>query len=228
VDRNISKVSTHPSSISKAFCTVQSPGRIYKTTNKGTAWTNITGNLPDVYISGVLSHPTNDNIIVAASFDGMFKTTNGGGSWFRWTNGLSQFSRVTDISFIDSTSINSRFYAVISTYGRGFYWREINGDEMVPVNNNNSNVPSSYSLRQNYPNPFNPSTTISFDLPKPSNVKVTVYDIQGKELHVLLNEHRTAGIHRVQWDASGFSSGVYFYKIESAEFNDVKKMMLVK
>lgn len=89
-------------------------------------------------------------------------------------------------------------------------------------------VPKTFSLSQNFPNPFNPVTNISFGLPKNSFVKITLYDILGKELKVILNENKAAGTYTIDIDASEFVSGVYFYKIEAGDFTDVKKMMLVK
>jgi subtilisin family serine protease len=89
-------------------------------------------------------------------------------------------------------------------------------------------IPNYYSLAQNYPNPFNPNTIIKYSVPKAVNVKLTVYDILGKEVAVLVNETKQPGFYEAEFNASGLATGVYFYKIEAGEFNSVKKMMLVK
>jgi photosystem II stability/assembly factor-like uncharacterized protein len=89
-------------------------------------------------------------------------------------------------------------------------------------------IPDKYSLSQNYPNPFNPTTTFKFALPNSSNVKLIVYDLLGREVAALVNEFKNAGYYNVNWDASNYSSGVYFYKITTSRFTDVKKMILVK
>jgi len=89
-------------------------------------------------------------------------------------------------------------------------------------------TPSKYSLSQNYPNPFNPVTNIRFDLPKDDFVTIKVYDIAGKQAAVILNNFREAGSHLVSFDASKFSSGVYFYKMETKDFTQTKRMILVK
>ncbi|MGA2669101.1 MAG: T9SS type A sorting domain-containing protein [Ignavibacteria bacterium] len=91
-----------------------------------------------------------------------------------------------------------------------------------------NNAPKVYSLEQNYPNPFNPATTISYSIPKAGNVKITVFDVLGRELYVLVNEFKKPGSYSVDFDASELSSGVYFYRIEAGDFRDVKKMILVK
>jgi hypothetical protein len=76
-------------------------------------------------------------------------------------------------------------------------------------------LPEGFRLDQNYPNPFNPSTTIKYELPKSSMVRLSVYDILGREVSVLLNDKGDAGVHEVKFDASGLSSGVYFYRLQA-------------
>ncbi|MBK8551655.1 MAG: T9SS type A sorting domain-containing protein [Ignavibacteria bacterium] len=92
----------------------------------------------------------------------------------------------------------------------------------------NTNLVNDYKLSQNYPNPFNPSTKIDFSIPKSGLVTIKVYDIIGKEVATLVNEIRNAGNHEVTFNGSNLSSGVYFYRIESANFIDTKKMFLLK
>ena len=99
---------------------------------------------------------------------------------------------------------------------------------LVGVNGNNNNIPLRYSLEQNYPNPFNPATVIKYQLPKSSNVKISVYDLLGKEVATLVNGNVEAGYHQVEFNGSDLASGLYLYKIEADGFTDVKKMMLVK
>ncbi|MDD5363307.1 MAG: agmatine deiminase family protein [Ignavibacteria bacterium] len=86
----------------------------------------------------------------------------------------------------------------------------------------------SYKLYQNYPNPFNPVTTINFSLSKPGMTMIKVYDVLGREIGVLLNERKSAGLHFVNFDASMLTSGIYFYKITSGDYSETKKMMLIK
>ncbi|HEB85267.1 MAG TPA: T9SS type A sorting domain-containing protein, partial [Bacteroidetes bacterium] len=85
-----------------------------------------------------------------------------------------------------------------------------------------------YALHQNYPNPFNPVTEIKFDLVKPQVVKLAVYNVLGQEVARVVDRRMEAGYHRVSFDASSLSSGVYFYRIETAAFTDLKKMVLIK
>jgi hypothetical protein len=91
-----------------------------------------------------------------------------------------------------------------------------------------SEIPGEFSLSQNYPNPFNPSTNIKFSLPKSSLVKLVVYDITGREVETLVNENLNAGTFNAAWNASKYSSGVYFYKLVTGSFIETKKMILIK
>ena len=99
---------------------------------------------------------------------------------------------------------------------------------IIGIDPSGNNIPEEYSLSQNYPNPFNPVTLINYGIINPGNVKISVYDILGQNLSVIVNEVQNAGEHSVIWDASSFPSGVYFYRIESGSFTASKKMILVK
>lgn len=88
--------------------------------------------------------------------------------------------------------------------------------------------PNSFALLQNYPNPFNPATSISFSLPENSYVKISVYNQLAEKIAELVNGHLEAGNHSVQWNASGFPSGIYFYQMNCEKFNSVKKLILLK
>jgi hypothetical protein len=99
--------------------------------------------------------------------------------------------------------------------------------EVTGVTDRNQTV-NSYKLEQNYPNPFNPSTSIRYSIIQPGKVVLKVYDILGREITTLVNQFQVAGNYTVNFDASKLASGVYFYRIESGAFQNVKKMMLLK
>lgn len=94
-----------------------------------------------------------------------------------------------------------------------------------PVSNE---VPTSFVLSQNYPNPFNPETKIKFEIPDEGLTKIIIYNDLGKEVQTLLDQELSKGIYELTWDASAFESGVYFYKIQSGDFVNSKKMVLLK
>jgi hypothetical protein len=99
---------------------------------------------------------------------------------------------------------------------------------VVSVPDADGNLPTEYSLAQNYPNPFNPSTTIEYSLPEQTNVTIKIYDVLGNELEVIFSGNKSAGTHRLNWNASNYASGIYFYRMSTGTFNQVKKMLLLK
>lgn len=99
---------------------------------------------------------------------------------------------------------------------------------LVTPNEITPNLPSTIKLSQNYPNPFNPSTNISFEIPKQTQVNLSIFDMLGRRVAVLTNEVKTAGVYSMTWDASPHSSGVYFYRLEVGSEVFSKKMLLIK
>ena len=96
------------------------------------------------------------------------------------------------------------------------------------VENASVNLPTAYGLDQNYPNPFNPSTEIRYQLPSDGHVKLEIYDVIGNLVTTLIDQEMNAGYHSVNWNASGLSSGIYFYRISSSDFLATKKLILMK
>ena len=99
---------------------------------------------------------------------------------------------------------------------------------LTDVAEDHSAIPGEFNLSQNYPNPFNPTTKISWQLPISSHVSIKIFDLLGNEMTTLVNEFRTAGSYEVEFDASGLSSGMYFYKLEAGNYSDIKKMVLIR
>ncbi len=89
-------------------------------------------------------------------------------------------------------------------------------------------IPKSYELFSNYPNPFNPVTKIRFSIPRSTYTKLTIFNVTGKAVAVLVNENVSPGKYEVDWDASQSASGVYYYMLEADGFKATKKMVLIK
>jgi hypothetical protein len=124
----------------------------------------------------------------------------------RWTNGLVQgFANVAP----------NTIYTVIE-------------GQPLNIKNISNEIPEKFALEQNYPNPFNPVTSIKFKVESERFVKLNVFDINGRELDMLVNGYLKAGIYQVNYDAGKLPSGVYFYKLTAGNFSDVKKMILIK
>jgi len=103
-------------------------------------------------------------------------------------------------------------------------------DTIAPIGiiNLSNRIPQQYALHQNYPNPFNPTTKVKFDLPKSGQVKLTLYDVLGNEVAVLLNGVQNAGYFEAEINASSYASGIYFYVLKAGDFTETKKMILIK
>ncbi len=112
----------------------------------------------------------------------------------------------------------------LSAYVKNFFENNLT----VSVQNVSLEVPSVYNLAQNYPNPFNPSTTISYSIPEAGNVKLSVFDMMGREVMILVNEFRQAGIYEAILNAERFASGTYFYRLETGNYISAKKMVYLK
>jgi hypothetical protein len=108
---------------------------------------------------------------------------------------------------------------------RSGYWST--GPVPTGVGDTSPRSPS-YALDQNYPNPFNPRTTIAFVLPRDTHVRLRIFDAAGAEVARLIDASMQAGAHRVEFDAAGLASGVYFYRLEVAGFRQARKLVLLK
>ena len=97
-----------------------------------------------------------------------------------------------------------------------------------PLSLDPSLSPITFEINQIYPNPFNPITTIRYGLNQNANIQVSIYDINGRLITTLINEFQITGYHFITWDASNFSSGIYFLNISAGEIAKTKKMVLIK
>jgi parallel beta-helix repeat protein len=128
-------------------------------------------------------------------------------------NGLSKVSKY---SLSNSGSFGNKVRNLLQSYLNGEY------------QSNTLQIPKEYILYQNYPNPFNPSTTIRYAVPKTVNVELKVFDILGREVKTLVNETKNPGYYEVQFNASNFASGVYFYRLKAGDYIKTGKMLLLK
>jgi len=115
--------------------------------------------------------------------------------------------------------IPSTFKAMLVQY------RDLSGLAVEP---NEAKIATEFALHQNYPNPFNPKTTIAYELAMTNDVELSIYNLTGQKVVSLVSEKQNAGDYRVEWDASGLASGIYYYQLKAGEFQEVKKMVLVK
>ncbi len=139
----------------------------------------------------------------------------------------------TDNSVSPNTIYYYRAFAYIA-YVNSFYSNEDSANTALPTNAGNDLIPGEYFISQNYPNPFNPSTVIKYNIPEESNLRITVYNSLGEEIASLVNDTLQAGFYEEEWNADGFSSGVYYLKmnaeslVSDKRFTNVIKMLFLK
>ena len=147
------------------------------------------------------------------------------GSWYKvgFVSGYGNSNSLNYYSYSDRGLATGKYYYRLKQ-------TDINGNfEYFNLNNEvNIGIPAKFELSQNYPNPFNPSTNLEFGIPDLGFVSLKVYNASGREVATLVNELKAAGYYTVNFNASGLSSGVYFYTISAGDFNVTKKMLLVK
>lgn len=164
-------------------------------------------------------------------------STNGGFNWIQirsWqgSNVAWTYEQI-DLSNYDTSIVKIRFrlssYNTCGYTADGWFIDDVSiRDLATGVTNINSLTPDKYSLNQNYPNPFNPTTNILFAIPKNSNVTLKIFDMLGREVATLVNERLSPGTYSADWNAGGYPSGVYFYKLETEGYSEIKKMILTK
>lgn len=192
---------------------------VAKTTNHGTSWTYINGNLPHILVNAIVLRTSPSRVLFVGTDLGVFKSTDEGTTWVSYNSGLPSVP-VYDLKYYQSSN-----KLLAATHGRGCWMFDLSGlgKDMF------GEIPKTFNLSQNYPNPFNPESHIQFDIPSAGDVNLTVYDITGREVVTLINNRLNAGRFEVTFDGSKYSSGVYIYKLTLGNsYSATKKMMLLK
>jgi len=204
---------------------------IFLTPDNGNTWTSVfTPPAQIVKINAIAVdrlHPENVYAGGSTSNDYFYfiHSNDGGKNWTTFEPLISMpVKKVTSIVTVKSPDNNSS-YVFIGTAGTGVWL--LKQTVLTSVSDNN-NIPEGFKLYQNYPNPFNPSTTIRYELPKESEVKLVIYNLLGEKVAELVNTFQKAGRYEVEWNAGNFASGVYFYSIMAGNFFSTKKLILLK
>jgi len=188
-------------------------------TDNGLTWVSRSNGLsPDPYNSSFVR--VNGQLITSLKFggSGMFRSSDEGLNWESWGEGLPFLSSIEKlIVFKDK---------IIAATSDGLWQRDTS--LVITTIKDDNDLPQEFELFQNYLNPFNPTTTIKYSLPNSDIVSLKVFDILGREVAILLDEYKTAGTHTVEFNASQLASGVYFYQLQSKNFVETKKMLLMK
>jgi photosystem II stability/assembly factor-like uncharacterized protein len=192
---------------------------VWLSTNGGTDWARKSlGLSPDPYSSSIIR--VNGILLTSIKFggSGMYRSLNEGEQWEEFKTGLPFLSSIEKLIVYDDE--------ILAATSNGIYQR--NAIEIIGILQISSEVPQKYTLRQNYPNPFNPVTNIVFEIPKASEVRLSVLDVTGRTVDIPFEGKLGAGTYRSDFDGTALASGVYFYRLETESFTETKKMMLVK
>ncbi len=172
-----------------------------------------------VYLNWATATETNN---LGFEIQRKISSTNKNWEKIGFEKGRGTTSEQSYYSFTDNSPVNGKiFYRLKQLDFDGTF--EYSSEIEIEVG-----TPLTYALEQNYPNPFNPITTINYAIPVSGNLKLVIYNSLGESIEVLENGFVESGFHKVNWDASRYSSGVYYYKLESDNFSAVKKMILLK
>lgn len=188
-------------------------------TNNGITWMNrSTGLSSDPYNSCFLR--INGILITSLKFggSGIYRSFNDGVLWETWDQGLGFLSSIEEMVIFNNK--------ILLATSNGIYERNIS--ELTGITQVSSEIPGKFSLEQNYPNPFNPETKIKFSIAAKNNIKISVFDVTGKEISVLIDSQLEPGTYEINFDASALTSGIYFYRLEADNFSETKRMILVK
>ena len=209
----ISSVSVNCLSEDRGLIYVGNNNGIYKSTDNGVTFSQIS----NVSTNSIAFHYGN---IYVCGKNGLFVSQNNGETWSQIsTNG----KKLSKILVKDDDLIGICYSGTMGIYSISL------SNLIASVNNDRyNNLPSNFNLDQNYPNPFNPKTTIKYEIPKSTFVSIKVYNIAGQLVDILVNSYRTPGTYTVEWNASKMSSGIYFYKMQTANFVKTKKLILLR
>lgn len=202
-------------------------GHIYRTSNYGNSWENISGigtqALPDVPLNTVIIYPLHPNKIIVGSDVGAFETIDGGANWYPINSGMGNVT-VADLRLRPDGTLFA------ATHGRGIF-----RSSYSLLDTQTLNRPVDFRLFQNFPNPFgaatlasSPGTFIRYQIGTKTNVVLQVYDVTGRFIRTLINSEHEPGQYTTEFDAQGHASGMYMYQLTAAGRSESKMMMLVK
>jgi ligand-binding sensor domain-containing protein len=190
-------------------------GGMFRTSTEGLTWTEIDTGLTHQTITSVVCGAQNA-VFAATETQGVFASKDNGAHWHSANSGLRSLQ-------VGALKLDLNSHLIAGT-NRGLFRTTLPTD--VPAERSASS-PRQGVLSQNYPNPFNPSTTIKFELPMASRVSLTVYDVLGRQVSVLVNEKKDAGVHEVKFSAAGLASGMYFYRMTAGTYVETRKLLLI-
>jgi photosystem II stability/assembly factor-like uncharacterized protein len=240
---------------------VSTGARVYRTTNSGTSWVSVSSGLSGDSVCALAMDPTNNSILYAATTDGIYKTTNSGSTWddfglndvraivirpddtdilyagtgtgvFESSNGGSSWTAINDgldNNDVITLALNANIYLYAGTNGSSIYRMTV----PVGISESGDAGFERLILMTILPNPICSKALLSYCLRESSNTRLTIYDVQGRQVTELVNERKPAGTHEYIWDTRDddrdlLAEGVYFCKLETDTQTVVQKLIIVR
>ncbi len=215
--------------VNGAFVGREDYGYIYRTTDEGRNWLKA-DSIPNMQsIIKIDFFPgSGTGLVYGVQSSGVhnivFKTTDYGISWTQQLMPVSPLQSliagvmISETNFYLTTTALEYNAAIVHTTNGG----------STSISNSSISIPEEFTLEQNYPNPFNPVTSIAYSISNQQLITLKVFDVLGNYLTTLVNEKQNSGLYTVNWNASSYSSGIYFYSLEGGKFSETKKMLLIK
>jgi len=227
---------------------------VFRSTNNGTNWINVSTGEVDCNALAF----ADTNLLASAGYGGVYRSTNNGSNWTKLDNILTNsFIKTFAVSGFKYFAGGANVYLSINGgenwtdvsaglpagvvnvlavcgdnlfAGYRFYgvWKRPLSEMVTVVEKLPHDLAIQFNLKQNYPNPFNPLTTITFSLPSKCFSSLSIYDVVGRKVTTLISEEMSAGNYSFQWNATNYSAGLYYYRLQAGHFTDTKKLLLVK
>ncbi len=222
----ISDILINPVNSNEIYCTSTSHG-VYKSIDGGNNWTSINNDL-NILDTRTLAIDTLSNSLFVGTFgDGVFKSDNDGQNWTAINNGW-QSTCVSDLVFVSYAN----YYSLYATnYFNNGIWKY--NFTTNSIGNDNTDFINNYILYENYPNPFNPETSIKYNLPNTTDVKLSIFSLLGQKTKTLVNKRQTAGLYEITWNGRDernqqVTSGVYLCQLQAGNFTQTNKLILIR
>lgn len=216
-----SAIAFHSNKLNGVAATSTSLPLISRTTDGGSSWNSVdigSGVTGTCYLVWVPATPV---VYILGENGGIKRSTNNGITWV-----TTPTPGVTNLTHFDFYQQGMVVYGyAVSSNGNVI---KLTDTLSVLTGISSNNIPNSFSLEQNYPNPFNPSTLIKYSVAENVPVRLSVFDILGREVGVPVNEYKTAGSYEVSFNGDNLSTGVYYYRLDAGNFTETKKMLMVK
>ena len=227
-ERWVTRVAVSPQDAAVAYATFSGnrwdeyTPHVFRTTDYGTNWEDISGDMPQTPVTSIIEDPMFPNRLFVGTDVGVFYTENLGLNWYILGTELP-ISGIHDLKLHPGTRT-----LVAGTHGRSMYKTELDSIVVSVEKLDEIDTPESFVLYPATPNPFNSTTNIVFSLNDPSNIRLTVFDVQGREVAELANGNYIAGKHSIRFDARNLTTGIYFARLQKGSNFRMQRLVLVK